>query len=415
MAPNAKALSNHDYDILKEGIVSRFSTSELREIYFHFGINDEDILGRTVTEKAIELILWFERRERITELLTHLASIRPHYLWPSVLEEERLPESIEVAVEVGDVLRFRCDVLVLKYAQEFYGADRAVSNALAPERWESFTPDVGDYVITSSMDKLPSNKVLFVGTVPLHLFDYAQIRLFSRQSLSILSHAAPSTRHVAMTIHGVGFGLDETECFLAQLAGILDAIHEKKYPRLLERISIVELDEARAARLRRRLSDYVQGGRILVKANDTASTAQSRLLDDVGLGSRNKRLVFVAMPFSEEFEDVYVFGISAPVNAFGYLSERVDLQSFTGDILTRIKERIETAILVIADLSGANPNVYLEVGYAWGRQRPTLLLVKKDADQLKFDVQGQKAIVYKSIKDLKQQLENFLGDFQQHS
>lgn len=415
MASNAGSLSNHDYNVLKEGIVSRFSISELREICFHFGINDEDIPGRTVTEKAIELVLWFERRERISELLTHLASIRPTTPWPVVLEKGRIPESIEIAVEVGDVLQFRGDVLVLKYAQAFYGADWAVSNALTPGRGESFTPDVGDYVITGSKDKLPYNEVLFVGTVSLNLFDYAQIRLFSRQSLGILSHEAPSTRHVAMTIHGVGAGLDETECFLAQLAGILDAIYENKYPRLLERISIVERDEARAMRLRRHLLDYIRGGRILPKAKDATSTAQSHLLDDVGAGSRSKRHVFVAMPFSEEFEDVYVFGISEPVNDSGYLSERVDMRSLTGDILSRIKERIETAHLVIADLTGADPNVYLGVGYAWGRQRPTLLIVKKDTDQLKFDVQGQKAIVYKNINDLKKQLGDFLSDFRQQS
>jgi hypothetical protein len=46
-----------------------------------------------------------------------------------------------------------------------------------------------------------------------------------------------------------------------------------------------------------------------------------------------------------------------------------------------------------ADLSDANPNVYLEVGYAWGRGRPTLLVVR-DSSHLKFDVQGQRCLIY---------------------
>jgi nucleoside 2-deoxyribosyltransferase len=80
------------------------------------------------------------------------------------------------------------------------------------------------------------------------------------------------------------------------------------------------------------------------------------------------------------------------------------MQTFTGDILYRIKSQIETASLVIADLTGANPNVYLEVGYAWGKGRPTLLLAKKGHD-LKFDVQGQKCIFYENIVELEKRLQ----------
>ena len=112
------------------------------------------------------------------------------------------------------------------------------------------------------------------------------------------------------------------------------------------------------------------------------------------------------MPFSDDMVDTFGFGIQAPVNIAGYLCERVDLTSFTGDILDRIKSRIETASLVIAELTGANPNVYLEVGYAWGRNRPTLLIAKQ-GEPLRFDVQGQRCIVYKNITEL---AKNFKAD-----
>ena len=80
------------------------------------------------------------------------------------------------------------------------------------------------------------------------------------------------------------------------------------------------------------------------------------------------------------------------------------MDTFTGDILERIKLRIETAALVIADLTAANPNVYLEVGYAWGKERPTLLISKKSGD-LKFDVRGHRCLIYKSINELAKKLE----------
>ena len=88
-----------------------------------------------------------------------------------------------------------------------------------------------------------------------------------------------------------------------------------------------------------------------------------------------------------ELEDVYHYGIQGPVKAAGLLCERVDQAVFEGAIIQRIKERIDTAKVVIADLSMANPNVYLEVGYAWGRGRHTILLVR-DIKELKFDVAG---------------------------
>src|SRR6202000_2830875 len=80
-----------------------------------------------------------------------------------------------------------------------------------------------------------------------------------------------------------------------------------------------------------------------------------------GVKSKEKAHVFVAMPFSKDLEDTFIFGIQEPINRAGLLCERVDQLSFTGDILDKIKSRIETATLVLADLSGANPNVYLEV------------------------------------------------------
>jgi hypothetical protein len=85
------------------------------------------------------------------------------------------------------------------------------------------------------------------------------------------------------------------------------------------------------------------------------------------------------------------------------LCERVDLDVFTGDIVDRIKSRIETANLVVADLTGANANVYLEVGYAWGRNVKTLLLCR-NPDELKFDVKGQRCVIYASINDLRKKL-----------
>ena len=96
------------------------------------------------------------------------------------------------------------------------------------------------------------------------------------------------------------------------------------------------------------------------------------------------------MPFTRKMDDVYYFGIEAPVHNAGLL-----------------RSRIETASVVIADLTGANPDVYLEVGYAWGKGRPTILLVQ-DVNDLRFDVKSQRCLVYDRIIDLARLLCNEL-------
>jgi len=309
---------------------------------------------------------------------------------------------IEIKVETTDIADFACDVLVLKYAQGFHGADAIVATTLTQARKGEIqvSPIPGDHVLISSQGAVTAKHVLFVGVVPLSDFEYSEIRAFSTQGLSILSKELPDARHVAMTIHGVNYGLDEREAFMAQLGGIMDA--EKK-GLSVERLSIVERNAGRATRLKAVLRKAWPQQRSVTAPHPQKPLNQPYRIT-AGAESRAKPHVFVAMPFSKDLEDVYVFGIQGPVNAAGYLCERVDMVSFTGDILERIKSRIQTATLVVADLTGGNANVYLEVGYAWGKSRPTLLLARK-GDELKFDVRGQRCIVYENIVDLSKKLQ----------
>ena len=115
------------------------------------------------------------------------------------------------------------------------------------------------------------------------------------------------------------------------------------------------------------------------------------------------------MPFEKNMEDVFDYGIQGPTRSQAFLSERIDNESITRDILDRVKKRIDTAAVVIADLTSANPNVYLEVGYAWGKNRPTILLAK-EGEELKFDVRGQRCLKYERIKDLELSLAKELTD-----
>ncbi len=121
----------------------------------------------------------------------------------------------------------------------------------------------------------------------------------------------------------------------------------------------------------------------------------------LGSGSNDlsvKAHAFVAMAFSTHMNDVFHYGIEAPIHGAGLLCERMDHVTFTGEIVEWMRHKIETAAVVVAELSGANPNVYLEVGYAWGKGRPTILLASK-VEELAFDVRVTDASCMRESKN----------------
>jgi hypothetical protein len=269
-------------------------------------------------------------------------------------------------------------------------------------------PPIGESLLVHSGYVVAADDLLFIGVEPLGRFDYGTIRKFSESVFSVLAKQRPGTEHVAMTLHGRGFGLDEAEAFRAEIAGFLDALDMRRVPAELRQVSIVERDPATADRMRAVLDTLIPQGSSIDKPK--VDRSESRVLGDarlelesVGRDSRTKPLVFVAMPFSDEYADRFHYGIEGAVNAAGFLCERADLASFTGDVVAWVKERIGNAALVVADLTAANPNVYLEVGYAWGRGVNTVLLVAQ-GDELKFDVRTQRCLVFRNIRHLEELL-----------
>ena len=321
---------------------------------------------------------------------------------------------IEIDIQITDVLKIKTDVLVLKYAQVFYGVDSVVFSRLGTlhKKVEGKLPRPNDFLLLESLGGLGAEYVLFAGVVDVLQFRYKEIRDFSFRSLQYLSKIKPDVKHICLTLHGASYGLDETEAFEAELAGLVDAITKGLHPASLRKITIAELYEPRATRLRNALENLLPDGVIRIREEKflaRRSTDTDELLSNAGITSEEKPLIFVAMPFDKKLDDVFHYGIQNAVNRAGFLCERADQISFTGDILDLIKRRIKKASLLIADLTTTNPNVYLEVGYAWGLGKPTVLIAQ-DVQELKFDVKGQKCIIYSGIRELEEKLsEELLG------
>jgi hypothetical protein len=106
-----------------------------------------------------------------------------------------------------------------------------------------------------------------------------------------------------------------------------------------------------------------------------------------------KSFVFVLMPFDPKFDDIYKFGIKGAADEVGAYAERVDEQTFTEGILDRIFNQISKADVIVADMTGRNPNVFYEVGYAHALGKVVLLLTQ-NADDIPFDLKHRPHTVY---------------------
>lgn len=319
--------------------------------------------------------------------------------------------TIHVGIAVGDVTEIAAEVIVLKHAQGFYGADSAVAERLSTVgyKWTELEVAPGQVCFAETRGTVKSPLALFVGTVALSRLGYHEIRQFAGRMLKALE-AKPGVRHVACTVHGVSVGLDEDEAVLALVGGIIESFQRGVGPASLERVTVIEKKEGRAKRMRLAMQNGLMETPGLTAVDDWSFRVERLMgftaapaLASAGTSSSTKPHAFVAMPFTPELEDVFHYGIQGPVKGVGLLCERVDQSIFDGLIIARIKERIESARVVVAELTGANPNVYLEVGYAWGLGRPTILLVK-DVAELRFDVKAHRCLVYRSIRELEQLL-----------
>jgi hypothetical protein len=130
-------------------------------------------------------------------------------------------------------------------------------------------------------------------------------------------------------------------------------------------------------------------------------------MNDKTLSTAPKPFVFVLMPFDKMFDDVYVLGIKETAKEVGAYAERVDEQIFNEGILERVFNQINKADVIIADMTGRNPNVFYEVGYAHALEKTVLLLTQK-ADDIPFDLKNRQHIVYGSegnkIQNLRERL-----------
>jgi hypothetical protein len=98
-------------------------------------------------------------------------------------------------------------------------------------------------------------------------------------------------------------------------------------------------------------------------------------------------------PIRRKSDQVLRHVVRAAVEPLGYTAQRADELDEEGLITNQIIERLIDGDLVVADLSGRNPNVFYELAVRHAAQKPVVHLIAYD-ETLPFDVANVRAVPY---------------------
>ena len=124
-------------------------------------------------------------------------------------------------------------------------------------------------------------------------------------------------------------------------------------------------------------------------------------LDALGVKPRFKKLrfqirenhCFLAAPISEPFTTIYADHVKPVAEALRLKIERADELFGDQPIVEDIWEAINSSQIILADVTGRNPNVMYEIGIAHTVGRPVVIMTQS-MDDVPFDLKHYRCIVY---------------------
>jgi hypothetical protein len=107
-----------------------------------------------------------------------------------------------------------------------------------------------------------------------------------------------------------------------------------------------------------------------------------------------ENICFTIMPYGE-WHDHYYENIYAPAIAAADLTpKRADELSLPGAITHGIWILANQASVILADLTGKNPNVFYELGLGHALAKPAILVTDRNGEEVPFDLRSLRVIYY---------------------
>lgn len=128
-----------------------------------------------------------------------------------------------------------------------------------------------------------------------------------------------------------------------------------------------------------------------------------------------KKRMFVIMDFGKDFDDVWNGAIKRACKETKIAPLRVDAINMSSGITDDIEKYVEKSDIVIVDITGNNPNVMYEFGFALGKgKNPILICQKHWAPKRPFDISDMRYLEYEynwqGIEDLNKGLKKFIEE-----
>lgn len=186
------------------------------------------------------------------------------------------------------------------------------------------------------------------------------------------------------------------------------------------------VQEIKAFLSQRGVDDYTEGqfaGSINTLLRNGSIKKLDRGVYAIGRRSEDMRKCFVVCPIGEEGTEIRINSdkllkyVIAPVcEMCGFEAERIDKRNDANSITQSIIEALDNADLVIADITGHNPNVFYEMGYRARTKKPMIHLRKK-GENLPFDITAIRTFEYDltdldSVEEIKDRLKKTIESFQ---
>lgn len=130
------------------------------------------------------------------------------------------------------------------------------------------------------------------------------------------------------------------------------------------------------------------------------------LIKEANIGVSQQPYVFVLMPFKDNFFHIYEKAVRPALQEIGCVVEHSnDVITDEDRIMVTIYNQIAQAKFLVADVTGKNPNVFYELGYAHALGKKVIIIVQDKAD-IPFDIASLRYILYKedSLHALKNDL-----------